>query len=187
MSKILSWGQCDVFVRQYNGTSKGSTWVAFDTPVEDSTSLETTEGDKTEAKVEGGENEAVRKAKNTYALTFEQRIGAGHTDKIPDTDGVITGEFEVLLFPTENPIAPALYIPVSSGSATDTYTSADGTKKAYTFDALKNTVKVGATGSKINLGQIAWGTATLDGTTGLPISFTAYKDPQTTKENLLGN
>lgn len=186
MSKILSWGQCDIFVRQYNGTSKGSTWLKFDTPVEGSTSLETSEGDKTEAKVEGGENEAVRHAKSTYALKWEERIGAGHTDTVEDLDGIIAGEFEVLLFPTENPTAPALYIPVADGSATDSYTSADGTKKAYTFDAVKNSVKVGATGAKKDLGQVAWGSATLDGTTGLPTAFYAFKDPQTTKENLLG-
>lgn len=187
MSKILSWGQCDIFVRKYNGTSKGSTWLKFPTPADGSTSLDTTEGDKTEAKVEGGENEAVRHAKSTYALKWDERIGAGHTDVINDNDGVIDGEYEVLLFPTENPTAPSLYIPIADGHASDTYTSADGAKKTYTFDAVKNSVQVGASGSKIPLGQIAWGTATLDGTTGLPTTFTAFKDPQTTKENLLGN
>ena len=186
MSKILSWGQCDIFVRKYNGTSKGSAWLKFDTPVQDSTSLETTEGDKTEAKVEGGENEAVRHAKNTYALRWEERIGAGHQDTVEDLDGIIAGEFEVLLFPTENPSAPALYIPIADGSATDSYTSADGTKKAYTFDAVKNSVKVGESGSQKDLGQVAWGTATLDPSSGLPTSFTAFKDPKVSKDNLLG-
>lgn len=183
MSKILNWGQCDIFVRKYNGETKGTAWTKFDTPAEGSTTLETTDGEKTEAKIEGGENEAVRRAKNTYALKFDERVGANWTAPIDDVDGVIDGEYEALLYPTENPTAPALYIAKSSASASDTYSSADGTKKTYTLDALKNSIEVGKTGAKKPLGQIAWGTAVL--TNDAPTSFTAFKDES--KTNLLGN
>lgn len=183
MSKILSWGACDIYARKYNGSSKGSTWIKFDAAVEGSVQLETTEGDKTEAKVEGGENEAVRRSRNTYSLSLQERIGAGFTYAIDDVDGIIDGEWEVLLKPTENTTAPALYIPKASATASDNYTSADGASHTTRFDALKNNVTVGATGSEVQVGQIVWGDATI--TSGSPSSFTAFKDPETTKTNLL--
>lgn len=188
MSKILSWGACDIFARKYNGSSKGSEWVKFDAAVEGSVQLETTEGDKTEAKVEGGENEAVRRSRNTYSLSLQERIGAGFTYKINDVDGIIDGEWEVVLKPTENTTAPALYIPKASATASDTYTSADGTMHTTRFDALKNDVTVGASGSEVQVGQIVWGNcilATTGANAGKPDAFNAFKDPETTKTNLL--
>lgn len=188
MSKILSWGASDIWARKYNGTSKGTNWVKFDAAVEGSVQLETTEGDKTEAKVEGGENEAVRRSRNTYSLSLQERVGAAFTYKIPDVDGIVDGEWEVLLKPTENSTAPALYIPKATASTSDSYTSADGTIHTTRFDALKNDVTVGASGSEVQVGQIVWGSCTY-GTTGAtegkPNTFNAYKDPETTKTNLL--
>lgn len=178
MSKILNWGECLVLARKYadNG-SKGSAWTAFDTPVESSTTLETTEGDKTEATVEGGDNEAVRRAKNKYALSLEERMGAGYTYKLDDEDGVIDGEYEVLVVPKEYATAPSMYIPKASASVSDSYNSADGTKLKYTFDALKNDL----TSENKKLGQVIWGTVTISGND--PTSFTAFKDTKNT--NLL--
>lgn len=190
MSKILGWGECNIFTRKYSGSSKGSTWVKWDLPVEGSTTLDTTEGQKTEAKTEGGENEAVRKAKNTYALSFEVRVGGGFSYKENDNDGVIDGEFEVIVIPTESASAPALYIEKATASATGSYNSADGIKQKYTFNALKNNTKVGAN-SNIPIGQVTFGTYTLvaAGETGAgnPATFTAFKDDATTKTNLLGS
>ena len=193
MSKILNWGECAIFTRKYADPSKGTrgtTWSKWDTPAEGTTTLETTEGDKTEAKVEGGENEAVRKGKNTYALNYAIRMGANHVDTIDDTDGVIEGEYEVIVAPMEDKDAPAMYIPKSSASCTDSYNSAEGTQKAYTFDALKNDVKVNSSASGTAdkpVGQVVWGSVNLDGTSGLPTSFTAYKDAKTSKTNLIGS
>lgn len=175
MSKILSWGACQPYARKYGSDgAKGTEWVKFDVPAEDSTSLETTEGDKTEATVEGGDNEAVRRSKNKYALSFEERMGAGYKYKLDEADGIVDGEFEFLLVPTENENAPALYIPKASATVSDSYTSADGTKVKYTFDALKND---GA------YGQVVWGTATITG--GNPTKFEALKDTSESKTNLL--
>ena len=185
MSKILGWGECNVFTRKYNGSLVGSSWDKWDLPVEGSTTLDTTEGQKTEAKTEGGENEAVRKAKNTYTLSFEVRVGGDFTYNVVDNDGIIDGEFEVLVIPTENVEAPALYINRASAAATGTYNSADGIKQKYTFDALKNNVKVGTNSDK-PIGQVTFGNYVLNAQ-GMPISFTAFKDDATTKTNLLGS
>lgn len=62
----ISWGRPKIEVKKVGE----SEWKVFATPVEDSTQLETTQGDKLEAKIEGGENEAVRYKSNTYQLTF---------------------------------------------------------------------------------------------------------------------
>lgn len=175
MSKILSWGACQPYARKYGSDgSKGAEWVKFDVPVEDSTSLDTTEGDKTEATVEGGDNEAVRRSKNKYALSFEERMGAGYKYKFPESDGIVDGEFEFLLVPTENEGAPSLYLPKASATVSDSYTSADGAKIKYTFDALKNDA---------GYGQVVWGTATI--ADGKPTKFEALKDEKETKDNLL--
>lgn len=176
MSKILSWGACQPYARKYSSDgTKGTDWITFDVPAEDSTSLETTEGDKTEATVEGGDNEAVRRSKNKYALSFEERMGKGYQYKVNETDGIVDGEYEFLLVPTENDGAPALYIPKSSATVSDSYTSADGTKVKYNFDALKNDT---------DYGQVIWGAATVVG--GKPTKFEAIKDENETKANLLG-
>lgn len=170
MSKILSWGECQPYARKYGDDgAKGTSWIKFDIPVSDSTSLETTEGDKTEATVEGGEIEAVRRAKNKYVLAFEERMGKGYIYKLSDKDGIVEGEYEVVLIPKENASAPALYIPKAYASVTDSYTSADGTKIKYSFDALKN---------GLGFGQVVWGTAEKDSDS--VTSFKAYKDAAST-------
>ena len=56
MSKI-GWGKPRIFIKRIDGSD--STWKEVPTPVQDSTSLETTKGDKLEAKLEGGMNEDV--------------------------------------------------------------------------------------------------------------------------------
>ena len=48
-------------------------WIDIPTPVENSTKLTPTKGAKKEAKIEGGENEAVKYAANTYTFEFEIR------------------------------------------------------------------------------------------------------------------
>ena len=182
MSKILGWGECEIFTRLYNGDTKGTEWHSWGTPVENSTTLDTTEGTKTEAKVEGGENEAVRKAKNTYALSYEKRIGGDFAYDVDDNDGVIDGIFEVLVIPTESKDAPALYIAKANASATGTYNSADGIKQKYTFDALKNGINVGTKKDK-PIGQVTFGNYVMTG--GKPTSFTAFKDDASSKTNLI--
>lgn len=168
MGVVLSWGEPTLFTKK-----KGEqTWKKVDyTPVEGSTTLETTEGTKTEAKVEGGENEAVRYAKNTYVLNTQFRYAEGRTRPIQTEDGLTTDQYSLILIP-ENIAAPALYIENSNVHSTDSYTSADGGMIQYKFDALKATKG----------DQIKWGTAKLDGSSNLPTSFIELGG----SENLIG-
>ena len=93
MGKILSWGQNQVTLTPLGA---GGTASVYKSIVQNSTQLETTEGEVTDAVIEGGEIEASRRAKSSYNLTFQVRIGGGddtsNTDNIKDSDGVVDGE-----------------------------------------------------------------------------------------------
>ncbi len=157
---VLSWGKPSIYVGKLDG-SNAVTYKKWYTPVLDSTQLETTKGDKSEAKIEGGENEAVRYAKNTYALTLSIRAAKGRKKPVSDSDGIVAGEYSLILVP-EDPTAPGLKIDRATISVEDTWSAADGGTWAYTFDALKP-----ATGD-----QVKWGVATVSGTDETPtISF----------------
>lgn len=136
---IPAWGKCTIWIAKLiNGVP--SEWKKMYTPVEGSTQLNTTKGEKKEAKIEGGDNEAVKYAKSTYALVFNIRAGLedGTQREKPfdDNDGVIEGEYALMLQP-ENPLVAGLHLERGTLSCEDTYTSADGVVWIYTFDALK--------------------------------------------------
>lgn len=133
MSVTLSWGKCTVSVKSL--TDSDAVWTAFTTPVEDSTTLETEEGDKLEAKIEGGENEAVKYKKSTYTLDFETRQAPEREDPITGEDGVVEGEYAVLIVP-EDDSAYNVYIPRAACSIQKSFTAEEGIKYAYHFDAL---------------------------------------------------
>lgn len=143
----LAWGKCKLWVSKLeNGEPKS--WKLWPTPVEDSLNLTPTKGDKKEAKIEGGEVEAVKYNKNTYLLELE--IRQGNEDGTPrqkpveDEDGVVNGEYAMKLQPenaeVEGPCFDRCVI-----SCEDSLNMSDGGRWKYTFDALKpktgNTVK----------------------------------------------
>lgn len=148
----LSWGKCKIWiaklVKNESGKWEPGEWKAIPTPVENSTQLQTTKGDKKEAKIEGGENEAVKYGRSTYLLEFE--IRAGNENGVPrekpfkDEDGVIAGEYALMLQP-EDAEVQGIQIDTGTLSCEDTWSSEDGSKWKYTLDALKpasgNTVK----------------------------------------------
>ena len=127
----IEFGKCDV-----NGAVPTAwTKLAYD-PVENSTKLTPTKGEKKEAKVEGGENEAVKYAKNTYVFEFEVRAAKGRSKPIPDADGVVEGEYAVRLTP-EDPTVEGILIEKATVSVEETFDTAEGKKWKYTFDVLK--------------------------------------------------
>lgn len=154
---VIGWGKPRIFVKDLD--TEGASFEELSTPVEDSTSLETTKGDKTEAKVEGGENEDVKYAKNTYALSLTIRAAKGRKKPIADVDGIITHNYEVMLQP-EDAEVDGFHIAKSKVSLEDSWSAADGGTWIYTFDALKTE------GHK----QLEWGKVT--GTTASNVSFT---------------
>lgn len=140
--KALSWGKPRIFVAPIENGVEG-TWLEVKTPVENSTKLTTTKGDKKEAKVEGGEVECVKYNRNTYALEFEIRVGLendGTNTVLPfeDVDGIIQTTYAVKVQP-ENPDVAGIYIKNSVVSLEDSWDAENGKINRYTCDVVKAT------------------------------------------------
>lgn len=152
---IPSWGKPRIVVKK-KGDDEAK-YIEFYTPVESSSQLTTTKGDKKEAKIEGGENEAVKFNKNTYSLAAQIRIGMenGTTVRkkpITDSDGVIDGEYELWLQP-ENSNCVGMHMETCNISVEDSYTADEGILLTYTFDAVK----------AVGHDQVEWGKVEITG------------------------
>lgn len=133
----LSWGKPTIKIGKLGANGAAPTTLTdIPTPVENSTKLTPTKGTKKEAKIEGGENEAVKYAANTYVFEFEIRAGKGRTKPVEDVDGVIAGEYAVKLQP-EDPTVEGIVIDRSTMSMEETFDTENGKKWKYTFDVLK--------------------------------------------------
>lgn len=131
---VVGWGKPRIFIKDLDATAPK--WEGLPTPVEDSTQLETTKGDKQEAKIEGGENEDVKYGKNTYALTFNLRAIKSRKRPISDDDGVVAHNYAVAVQP-EDADVQGFCMKKSAVSVEDSFSTSDGGVWAYTFDALK--------------------------------------------------
>ena len=143
---ILSWGKCRIFVK--NADVTGAKWYELATPVEDSTNLAPTKGDKLEAKIEGGDNEDVKYKRSTYELTYNIRKAKGRLAPFPSVDGLVDDHFGLIL-------VAEVYFQKSTVSVDDTFTAGDGAIWEITHDAV-----VATTGNTVK-----WGTVTIT-TTG---------------------
>lgn len=155
MSK-LSWGKPRLFVKDLD--TANSPWVELATPVQDSTELQPTKGDKMEAPIEGGQNEDVKYKRSTYALVYNIRKAKGRTIPFGTIDGVCEHRFAFMLMP-EDETNIGIYLGETTVTIDDTFTAADGAIWAIQHDAIApasgNTVK--------------WGTVAIAGST---ITFT---------------
>lgn len=131
---LLGWGKCRLFAKDLD--TEGAEWKEWPTPVENTTTLETTKGDKQEAKIEGGENEDVRYAKSTYVLNANIRAAKGRKKPIADSDGIIAHNYAVAVQP-EDPDAVGIMIDKAKPSVADTFSTEEGAIWEYAFDALK--------------------------------------------------
>lgn len=123
---VLSWGKPTI---KFDNTA-----LAY-TPVENSTQLTVTKGDKKEATVEGGGVEAVKYKKSKYQLKFNIRRAAGRTFPLTIVDGVCTGEHSCSLTPEEAG-APGFSMARTIVTVDETYTAEDGAIWEVTVDAL---------------------------------------------------
>ena len=95
-----------------------------------------TKGEKKEAKIEGGENESVKYKRNTYVFEFTLRLGSDREKPFEDEDGVISGEYTILLQP-EDPTVDGIRIDKCVISLEDSYSAAEGIMLKYSADVLK--------------------------------------------------
>lgn len=135
----ISWGKPKIFIAP---SGKGIGETSFDfyqlsTPAEDSTNLTGTQGDKTEATIEGGEAEAVKYKAATFELTMNVRMALDNNvyrylpDPLYSAAGLsdhseyTKNNVAVVLIPEEES-APGFFCPDCSVSIMETYTAADG-------------------------------------------------------------
>lgn len=140
----LSWGKPRIFVKDLDTT--GAKWKELPTPVQDSTELQPTKGDKMEAPVEGGQNEDVKYKDSKYAVVYNIRKKKGRKQPIPTLNGVAEKHYGFMLQP-EDPTNIGFYIEETTVSVDDSFTAADGAIWQLQHDAIKaksgNTVKWG--------------------------------------------
>jgi len=155
----ISWGKPKIFIGFNEGddvatmatntpavTTTGK-WFLLNTPVEDSTQLTGTQGDKTEATIEGGEAEATNYKAATFELAMQVRMAidtykteagleSSQERKLPPPFyKAITGNdawkeytaknVKLCLIPKEEE-APGFYCPDCTVSIMESYTAADG-------------------------------------------------------------
>ena len=134
---ILSWGKPKLEICELvNGAMPDTpSWVELDTPVENSTQREDTEGEDIEAREEGGALVDKIAKKNTYVLSFELFSKKNVAKPIQDTDGVILTEYAIRLTP-EDPTARGFILNRCCVKVVETWTSQDGEKWRYTFSSL---------------------------------------------------
>lgn len=148
----ISWGKPTILVADLDASPFA--WKKIPTPSDGSTQLSTTEGDKTEALVEGGAVEDVKYSKSKFALQYNVRALKNRVKPIKDKDGVITHNYAVLLQP-EDAACAGFLIQLSTVSVQNTFTAADGKAWLYKHDALQledetNQVKDGVAGIEYN-------------------------------------
>jgi hypothetical protein len=131
----LKWGKMTVEIAPVVSTGD-QVWKTVFTPVQDSFALNVEEGEKLEAFIEGGERIAVKKDKNKFSFEFEVFIADELSKPIADDDGLIEGEYSIRVTP-ENPTLDGFIMKRAAVSVTETFTSKDGHKAKYVFEALK--------------------------------------------------
>jgi hypothetical protein len=137
---VLSWGKPKIaFGILGAGGAAPSLWKEMPAIVENSAKLNTEPGSKTEATEEGGGTVDVRYNKSKYAFELELFVKKGDKKPIEDEDGVVLENYALRLIP-EDEEAEGFIIDKSNVSCVETWSSADGKRWKYTFDALKPNV-----------------------------------------------
>ena len=133
----INWGAPQLEIcKLENGVLPSSpSWIKLDTPAEGTVSLETTEGEKTEALDEAGAVVDTRKKKNKFSLKFSLFEKKGKEKPIEDEDGLITDNYAIRLTP-EDKTTYGFILKKCAVSFQYTFSAADGGRWVYTFDAL---------------------------------------------------
>lgn len=142
----IGWGTPRILIKDLD--AEAGAWKEVPTPVENSTTLTTTKGDKQEAKLEGGANEDVRYNSNTYELAYQIRVAKGKVMPFEHVDGIVAHQYAVAVIP-EDPLVPGVLIDKSVVSAEDNFSTEEGGSITYTHDVLKP-----ETGNQVKWGVI---------------------------------
>lgn len=136
---VILWGKPAITIAAATGSTVTSTALTVDTPVMDSTQLNTERGEKHEANIEGGGNEAVRYDKGKFTLEFEVRFANDRTLPLSDVsaDGNIQGEWKVTVADSVSAAsAPQVSLNKCVASYEDMYSADEGARRHYYFESV---------------------------------------------------
>lgn len=119
------------------GGSPSGPWIEVDVPKEGSASLDTQEGNKTEAKDDGGKTVDSFTESGTSTLVFALFKKKGLALPFPDVDGVVSGEYAFRVKNATDPDAPAFQIDRASLSAKRQWSKTEAYRVEYTATALE--------------------------------------------------
>ena len=134
--KIL-WGKPLITVTVVDSTGASSR-LTIPTPVADSTTLETERGEKHEAEIEGGGNEAVRFDKGKFTLQFAVRFAKERLMPFSDVshDGNVSGTYKLVVSDPTDPDAPAMTMNEAIISYEDNLDADDGARRIFYCDSM---------------------------------------------------
>lgn len=140
----ISWGKLTIEYRAYKSTaySSSDTWTALSIPVEGSTNLTITEGDRKEAKQEGGAIVDTVTGNNTYELVFRlfvKKTDAAQPYPIEALNGTVTGEYAFRVIP-EDTACVGVEIPRASVRVLEQLSSDEGITLEYHATAIMDDV-----------------------------------------------
>lgn len=135
---VLNWGKPTIeYVKYVDGKLPDNpVWLAMPTAVEGTVTMETAEGEKKEAKEEGGAIVDSYTSKSSYTLSFELFEKKGSEKPIEDEDGVVLDNYAFRIIP-EDETNNGYIMKKTSVTSLQTYNAADGGRWKYTVSALK--------------------------------------------------
>lgn len=135
---VLNWGKPTIeYVKYVDGKFPAEpVWQTMPTAVEGTVTVETAEGEKKEAKEEGGAVIDSYTSKSSFTLSFELFEKKGETKPIEDEDGVILENYAFRIIP-EDKSNNGYIMKKTSVTFMQTYNAADGGRWKYTVNALK--------------------------------------------------
>ena len=133
-TRKVGWGKPDIYVKDLDAATPA--WAKAPTPVEGTTKLSPSKGEKMEAKIEGGDNEDVLYKANNYDLAYQIRKTSNKEMPIKHSDGVVDHRYAVVVIP-QNRQAPGPYVPESSVTVEDAFDTKEGGTDLFTHSAVK--------------------------------------------------
>lgn len=136
---VLKWGKPEIeYIKLVNGEIPSSgTWSKMPNPKQGTFAINQTEGERKEAKGEGGILVDVDQASSTFTMEFDIfAAGADFELPIAAKNGTIADEYAIRFVPFDSTLAGVIFKRARVSIATS-MTTEDGMLHHYTFTALQ--------------------------------------------------
>jgi hypothetical protein len=177
---VLPWGKYNVFIKDLDA-GEAAKWTLLPTPKEQTVALNPTQGEKLEAKEEGGGIVDSKRAKSTYEVVYAlfQKKGEKHPLADKTVDGMVIGNYALAIQPAEDTAVQGIYCGKTTIAAEDSLSSQEGGATQYTHSCV---IPEGDTVAKVTIDEIdhyrsiCWKVITAEKASGDGYTLT-FKDP----------